>query len=239
MPTSAPRPRLPLEKQFLAALPTKAYRQLLPGLEAVDLPINQVLHAPGRPLRHIYFPSAGMVSLVYTTAQNSTVEIGIVGREGMVGLSALLGLPPLRNTAVVQIAGSGLRMEAGVARAEFKRGGLFHDLVLRYMGAFLAQVSQTAVCNCIHPMGERLCRWLLMSHDRVRPDAVRLTQEFLSQMLGVHRPGVSLAAEALQRVGLIAYARGKITILDRKGLEAAACECYAVSKQAFDGAMAA
>ena len=224
------RSRRSIENELLAALPRKEHTRLLQFLEPVSLPLSKVLYEGGQPLWHVYFVNRGMVSLIFATESGATIETSVVGKEGIVGLPGVLGVRTASTTAVVQIAGEGMRIRVGAVKAEFNRGGALHALVLRYTCALLTQVSQTAVCNRIHRVEQRLCRWLLMTHDRVAPDDIRLTQNYIATMLGTGRPDVSIAAGLLQRAGLIHYARGKIRIFDRQGLEAAACECYRVVK---------
>ena len=181
-----------------------------------------------------HFPTSAVVSLIYTMADGATAEMGLVGKEGMVGITLFLGGDTTPNRAVVRVAGGALRMRAEAIRAEFERGGPFQAALLRYTQALLTQISQTAVCNRLHPIEQRLARWLLMIRDRLPSDAVRITHESLAHVLGVRREGVTLAAHRLQETGLIRYHHGHITILDREGLEAVACECYRVVKDEFD-----
>jgi CRP-like cAMP-binding protein len=182
---------------------------------------------------YVYFPTTSIVSLVYTMEDGATVEMGLAGSDGVVGIALFLGGDTTPNRAVVQIAGGALRMPAQVLQEEFKRGSSLQLLLLRYTRALITQISQTAVCNRLHSVEQRLCRWLLLTHDRVKVNELQLTQEFIANMLGVRREGVTHAACHLQAAGLIQYARGRITILDRKGLEATVCECYRVVKQEF------
>ena len=233
MPTST-KSRPAIENRLLAALPPTAYQRLLPHLEPVTLELKKVLYREGGTIRHVYFPSGAMISLVSVMSSGRSVEIGVVGREGMASTVPFMGGGTSPYEAMVQISNGALRMKASTLKEEFHRGGPLQDLLLRYAQAFSIQVSQTAACNRLHSMEERLARWLLMTHDRARLDQLELTQEFLSMMLGVERSGVTLAAITLQDAGLIQYSRGKITILDRKGLERAACECYGRVKKFFD-----
>ena len=225
----------PAENLLLAALPVKEYRRLLPQLERVAMPFAEILYEPGDVIRHVYFPNDSIVSLLSVVAERSTLEVGLVGNEGMAGVPAFLGVGASPNRALVQGAGTAMRMRAGALRTESERAGPLRRLLHLYTHSLLIQVSQTAACNRFHLAEERLARWLLMTHDRLRSDEFPLTQEFMSNMLGVRREGVSKAATALQRDELISYSRGHIRVLDRAGLEAAACECYRVIRQDSDG----
>ncbi|HEY9284586.1 MAG TPA: Crp/Fnr family transcriptional regulator [Pyrinomonadaceae bacterium] len=222
----------PAENRLLAALPVKEYRRLLPGLKPVRMPFAEVLYEPGDPIRHVYFPNDSIVSLLSVVAGHSTLEVGIVGNEGVANIAAFLGAVTSRHRAIVQGAGTAMRMRAGTLRKEVERAGPLRRLLQLYTHSLLTQVSQTAACNRFHLADERLARWLLMTHDRLRSDEFRLTQEFMSEMLGVRREGVSKAAGALQRGKLISYSRGRIRVLDRAGLEAVACECYLIVRDA-------
>lgn len=224
----------PVESQLLAAISQEEHDRLLPDLENVFLDFKQVLYEPREPISHVYFPNNAVVSLLNLMADGAAVEVGVVGYEGIVGLPVFLGIDTISGKAIVQIAGDAMRMKADVFRAEANRDGPLHRLLQRYTQALLMQVSQTAACNRFHAVEERCCRWLLMTHDRVRSDQFPITQEFLSQMLGVRRASVSLTAATLQRAGLIRYSRGKMNILDREGLEAISCECYGIVKEEFD-----
>lgn len=218
----------PTENRLLAALPRAEYERIVPHLERVELPQGKVLFEAGDHIRHAHFPVRGVVSLLSMTEEGETVEIAMAGSEGMVGVPLVLrvGVSPYR--CLVQISGAGLRMRADVLRAEFNRSEHFQDLMLRYTHALLAQISQSAICNRFHTVEARFCRWLLVILDRVHSDTFYLTQEFISHMLGTPRTVVTVAANKLQDAGLIRYRRGKITILDQRGLEEAACECYEV-----------
>jgi CRP-like cAMP-binding protein len=226
--------RLQLENHLLASLPDKDYRRLRPDLQQVTLPLGHVIYEPGARLDYLYFPTECVVSLLYTTEDGATAEIGLTGNDGAVGIALFLGGDTTTNRAVVQVAGSALRIKAEAMQLEFARGGRFQQLMLRYTQALITQISQTAICNRLHLIEKRLCRWLLLSHDRVRSDEVLMTQEFIANMLGGRRESVTVAAGRLQEAGLIHYARGHIKILDRKGLEAAVCECYQVVRREFD-----
>jgi CRP-like cAMP-binding protein len=223
--------RYPVENQLLSALPAQEYKRLLPSLEPVTLRLGEVVYDSGGPLDHVYFPTTAVVSFLYTMEDGVTAEIGLTGSEGVVGVAVFLGGNTAPNQAMVQIAGNAVRMKAAVLRQEFARGGSFQQLLLNYTRALIIQISQTAVCNRLHSVEQRLCRWILLSHDRVKSDELVMTQEFISKMLGGRRESVSLAAQRLQNAGIIRYVRGHITILNRKRLEARVCECYRVVKE--------
>lgn len=216
---------VPVNK-LLAALPAAEYQRLAPHLEQVSLSLKQVLYEPGKPVTAVYFPTAGLISLVSILENGTTSEIGLVGREGAVGFPAFLGGSFTTSHAIVQISGSALRLNADVLKREFDRGQLLHRLLLLYTQALLTQVSQTAICSGRHRVEQRLARWLLCVRDCVERDELALTQEFIANMLGTRRAGVTAAANALQRSGIIYYSQGKIVILDRLALEASACDCY-------------
>jgi CRP-like cAMP-binding protein len=218
----------PQDNRLLAALPHEDYERLLPHLAPVTWALGDVLYEPGRAMVYLYFPTTAIVSLIYTMVDGTTAEMGMVGNEGVVGIALFMGGNTMPNRAVVQVAGSAFRLEATVLHAEFHRGGALQLALLRYTQALFTQVSQTAACNALHPIEQRLCRWLLFTYDRVRTVEVPMTHELLAHMLGVRRESVSAAARHLQQLGLIHYIRGHITILDRPGLEAMVCECYRV-----------
>jgi CRP-like cAMP-binding protein len=219
---------------LLAALPSEVYKRLCPALAYLVFALGDVLYEPGEPMDYIYFPTSAVASLIYTMENGETAEVGLVGKEGLVGIALFMGGATMPNHAVVQVAGGALRLEAQAMLEEFRRGGPFQLALLRYTQALLTQISQTAVCNRLHPIDKRLCRWLAMTRNRLPSNEVHMTQEFLAHMLGVRREGVTAAARHLQDAGLIRYRRGHITILDRQRLEAAACECYRVVKDEFD-----
>jgi CRP-like cAMP-binding protein len=221
---------------LLAALPRKSYLRLLPGLAAVDLVFGDVLYEAGEPIRDVYFPSRSLVSLLTLVEGHLALEVGLVGREGMVGAPLALGVSVSPVRALVQGAGPALRMSAARFRKELERSPPLQRELLRYVHAMMVQISQTAGCNRFHVVEARLARWLLMTRDRVRSGEFRMTHEFLSHMLGVRRVGVTEAASALQRRKLIEYRRGSIKILDNRGLEAASCSCYRVVKHMHDPA---
>jgi CRP-like cAMP-binding protein len=214
------------ENRLLTALPRKEYDRLRPHLEKVSLLLKDILYEPSGPIPHVYFPLGGVVSLVIIMDSGFSLEVGIIGNEGMVGTPVFLGSQSSLTRAISQIPGDALRMETTVFEKEMLRRGALYGLVQRCTQAMINQISQSTVCNHRHSVKKRLCRWLLMSHDRVGTDEFPLTHEFLAQMLGVRRPTVTAAAVSLQTAGLIRYHRGSVTVLDRKGMEAASCECY-------------
>ena len=224
---------VPGENRLLVALPRDEHNRLLPHLEEISLPLRTILYEANGPIAHVFFPLNGVVSLVILDG-GFTLEVGIIGNDGMVGTPVFLGSDRSPTRAIAQIHGAALRMDAKVFQKEIKRCGPLHDLVQRYTQAMINQISQSIVCNHRHSVQKRMCRWLLMSHDRVGADEFTLTHEFLAQMLGVRRPTVSAVAAILQKAGLLTYHRGRITILDRKGLEAASCECYRVVRNELD-----
>lgn len=229
MPRSA-KPRGFVTNQLLAALPSQEYQRLRPHLEEFTLTFGDILYEPGQIIRHVYFPNNGLVSLLSMVEQRSTLEVGIVGNEGMVGISIFLGAPDSLNRALVQGAGAAMRMTAQAFRKHIGYNGPLPDMLRGYTHSLLAQISQTAACNRFHKVDARLARWLLMTQDRLGSNEFRLTQMFLSDMLGVRREGVTTAARALQQAKLIRYVRGQITILDQAGLEARSCMCYEIVK---------
>jgi len=219
---------------LLAALPGEVYKRLCPALVCFPLALRDVVYEPGERMDYAYFPTSAVISLIYTVEGGATAEMGLVGNEGVVGIALFMGGGTTPNRAVVQVAGGAFRIKAQALLEEFRRGGPFQAVLLRYTQALLTQVSQTAVCNRLHPIEQRLARWLLMIRNRLPSDEVLMTHESLAHVLGVRREGVTLSAHRLQRTGLIHYYHGHITILDRKRLEAAACECYRVVKEEFD-----
>jgi CRP-like cAMP-binding protein len=228
------RIHVPGKNRLLAALRRDEYKRLLPHLEKVALPLREILYEANGPIPHVFFPLNGVVSLVITMESNVTLEVGTIGNEGMVGTPVFLGAESSPTQAISQVPGDALRMETKVFQEEMKRDGSLFGLVQRYTQAMINQISQSTVCNHRHSVEKRMCRWLLMSHDRVGADEFQLTQEFLAQMLGVRRPTVTAVAGILQKAGHISYHRGRLTILDRKGLEAASCECYEVVAKELD-----
>ena len=213
-------PRRPVDNRLLAALPREDYARLRPHLEPVTFALGDLVYDSGGPLGSLYFPTTAVVSLLYTMEDGSTAEMGLTGNDGVVGIALFLGGDTTPNRAMVQIAGGALRIPAKRLQAEFTQGGALQQVLLRYIQALLTQISQTAVCNRLHAVEQRLCRWLLLSHDRVHSRELQMTQEFIAHMLGGRRESVTVAAGRLQDAGLIHYARGHITILDRPGLEA-------------------
>ena len=219
--------------QILAALPESEYKIIAPHLEPINLTSGEVLSKPNQCITEIYFPQRAMISLVSIMIDGSTTEVGLVGNEGMVGIPAILGGNSTINCSIVQVSGTALRISADIIQREFLRGGKLQQILLLYIQASLTQVSQTAACNRQHKIEERLARWLLSVRDSVLQDELRLTQEFIADMLGTRRSGVTVAAGILQRAGIISYSRGKIIILDRQALEDTSCECYRTIQREF------
>jgi CRP-like cAMP-binding protein len=228
------RPRELVENRLLAALPVVEYERLLPSLQPVSFSLGQVVYEFGGRLEYVYFPTTAIVSLLYTMENGSSAEMGLTGNDGVVGIALFMGGGTMPNRAVVQSAGGALRMRARVLQNEFAEGGKFQRILLRYTQALITQISQTAVCNRLHSVEQQLCRWLLLSHDRLKTDELVMTQELIGDMLGVRREGVTVAAGRLQGSGAISYVRGHITILDRAKLEEGVCECYRVVKDEFN-----
>ena len=222
------------ENSLLAALPDPEWRRWEPLLEQVDMPLGQILYESGATLTHVYFPTTSIVSLLYVMENGASAEIAVVGNEGLVGISLFMGGESTPSRAVVQSAGRGFRLKAQLMKEEFERAGPVLHLLLRYTQALITQMSLTAVCNRHHTIDQQLCRWLLLSLDRLRANELAMTQELIANMLGVRREGVTEAAQKLQESGLISYTRGRITVLDRPGLEKRTCECYAVVKREYD-----
>ncbi|AFY58225.1 cAMP-binding protein [Rivularia sp. PCC 7116] len=219
--------------QLLAALPSEDYQRLVPHLEPIDLIAGEVLCEPGEAMTEAYFPSLAMISLVSIMEDGSTTEISLIGKEGMVGLPVFLGGYSTTSRAIVQIEGSALKLNGNILKSEFDRGGELQKLLLLYTQALFTQASQNAACNRQHNIEERLARWLLTAQNCVMKDELYLTQEFISQMLGTRRSGVTVAAGTLQQAGMIRYTRGKISILNRQALNDTACECYRVIKDEY------
>src|SRR6187455_94261 len=228
------RPIEPVENRLLAALPRDEYDHLLPRLQQVSFDLGEVVYEFGGHLDFVYFPTTAIVSLLYTMENGSSAEMGLTGNDGVVGVALFMGGGTMPNRAVVQSAGDAIRMKAKVLQEEFALGGEFQHLLLRYTQALLTPISQTAVCNRLHSVEQQLCRWLLLSRDRVKSDELIMTQELIADMLGVRREGVTVAAGRLQDSGAISYVRGHIKILNRQKLEDTACECYRVVKEEFD-----
>ena len=224
----------PRQNRLLDALPDAEWERWLPHLEAVDMPLGKVLYEPGIRLTHVYFPTTSIVSLLYVMEDGASAEIAVVGHDGLVGISLFMGGESTTNRAVVQSAGQGFRLKANLLMLEFNRAGPVLHLLLRYTQALITQMAQTAVCNRHHSLDQQLCRWLLLSLDRLPTNELIMTQELIANMLGVRREGVTEAAGNLDKAGLIHYRRGHITVLDRSGLETRTCECYSVVKHEYD-----
>jgi CRP-like cAMP-binding protein len=224
----------PRNNLLLAALPDPEWHRWRHFLEKVEMPLGQVLYEAGATLTHVYFPTTSIVSLLYVMENGASAEIAVVGNEGLVGVSLFMGGESTPSRAVVQSAGHGLRLKAQLMKDEFNRAGPVLHLLLRYTQALITQMAQTAACNRHHTLDQQLCRWLLLSLDRLRVNELAMTQELIANMLGVRREGVTEAAHKLQQAGLISYVRGRITVLDRAGLEKRTCECYGVVKREYD-----
>lgn len=229
-----PQPTDPKTNALLAALPDAEWQRWLPQLEKVELKLGQVLYESGTHMHHVYFPTTSIVSLLYVLENGSSAEIAVVGYEGVVGISLFMGGESTPSRAVVQSAGWGFRLRSATIKDEFSRSGPVMHLMLRYTQALITQMAQTAVCNRHHTLDQQLCRWLLLSLDRLSGHDLLMTQELIANMLGVRREGVTESALKLQKAGLISYARGHIKVLDRPGLESRTCECYAVVKKEYD-----
>lgn len=230
--SEAPRPRT--ENQILGALPPEDRERIAAHLEPVELPHGQVIYHVDQHIEHVYFPTNSMVSLVSQLSDGTMIEVGVTGYEGMIGLPVMLGVDRSPHECMTQINDGAMRAKAESIKSEFKRGGAFQDLVLRYSQSLMLTISQVAACNRVHTVRERLARWLLMSYDRCPIPELPLTQDFLAIMLGTRRAGVTEAAVILQAEGVINYRRGRITITDKEGLEETACECYKIIKAEFD-----
>jgi CRP-like cAMP-binding protein len=227
----------PADNHLLGALPSGAFRRLVPYLEYVELPLGTVLYEPGDVLLHVYFPVDCIVSFLYVLADGSSAEIAIVGNDGLVGIALFMGGEKTADRAIVQSAGHAYRIPGQWVTGEFHRNGALQGLFLRYTQALITQMAQTAVCNRHHSLEQQLCRWLLLSLDRLLSNQLNMTQELIANMLGVRREGVTEAAGKLQRLGVIHYQRGHITVLDRPKLQALCCECYGVVKKETDRLM--
>jgi CRP-like cAMP-binding protein len=222
------------QNHLLAALSAEEYERLVPNLELVPMPLGHVLYESGSELRSVYFPTTSIVSLLYVMLDGASAEIAVVGNEGLIGVALFMGGETMPNRAVVQSAGHAYRLNGQLLKEEFNRSDGLQHLLLRYTQALLTQMAQTAVCNRHHTLDQQLCRWLLLSLDRLPSDELVMTQELIANMLGVRREGVTEAAGNLQKSGLIKYSRGHITVLDRAGLEERVCECYAVVRREFE-----
>ena len=229
MPQSAFR-----KNQLLASLPDSEWQRWSGALEPVEMPLGEVLYEPGVALNYVYFPMTSIVSLLYVMENGASAEIAVVGNEGIVGVSLFMGGESTPSRAVVQSAGTGCRLKAQLMKDEFNKAGPVLHLLLRYTQALITQMAQTAVCNRHHTLDQQLCRWLLLSLDRLEGDELVMTQELIANMLGVRREGVTEGALRLQKLGFIKYSRGRITVLNREGLEDRTCECYAVVKREYD-----
>jgi len=227
-------PRSPKQNRLLAALQPHEYERLLPDLEPVQLPLGEALYESGGKLKHVYFPTTAIVSLLYVMENGASAEIAVVGNEGILGIALFMGGETTPSRAIVQSAGHGYRLKAQLLKDEFNRAGPMMRLLLRYTQALITQMAQTAVCNRHHSVDQQLCRWLLLSLDRLPSNQLNMTQELIANMLGVRREGVTEAAGKLQDAGIIEYRRGRITVLDRPRLEQTSCECYPVVKTEFD-----
>ena len=224
----------PRQNHLLAALPVADWERWLPALEPVDMPLGEVLYESGVAMTHVYFPTTSIASLLYVLEDGASAEIAVVGNEGIVGISLFMGGETTPSRSVVQSAGQGFRMRGQFLKEEFNHSSPVLHLLLRYTQALITQMAQTAVCNRHHSLDQQLCRWLLLSVDRLQEPELVMTQELIANMLGVRREGVTAAAVSLQRAGLINYKRGHITVIDRAGLERRTCECYAVVKKEYD-----
>ena len=227
-------PHTPHQNHLLDALPASDYERIAPHLELTALPLGEVLYESGIKLQYVYFPTTCILSLLYVLEDGASAEIAVVGSEGILGISLFMGGDTTPSRAVVQSAGHAFRLRADLLKDEFGRFGPTMHLLLRYTQALITQMAQTAVCNRHHSIDQQLCRWLLLSLDRLTSNELSMTQELIGNMLGVRREGVTEAAGKLQRAGLIHYQRGQITVLDRAGVEARCCECYQVVKTEFD-----
>jgi len=226
-------PPLAAQNRLIAVLPVSESARLIPRLEYVNLPLGKALYESGDQLNHVYFPTTAIVSLLYELENGASAEIAVVGFEGIVGIALFMGGDTMPNRAVVQSAGQAYRLNGQALKQEFNRAGEFQHLLLRYTLALLSQMAQTAVCNRHHSVDQQLCRWLLLSLDRLPANELSMTQELIANMLGVRREGVTEAAGKLQNAGLIHYSRGRIVVLDRPGLENRVCECYEVVRREF------
>lgn len=236
---SSSLPQAPAKNLLLSTLPGGDYERLRAELEPVNFIPGRVLYEIADTVRHAYFPLSGMLSLLSITKAGNIIEVAMVGNEGMVGIPAILRTNVIPYRVMVQIEGRGMRLRADALRGEFNRGGRLQDALLRYTNTLLSQISQSAVCNYFHTVEQRLCRWLLVTRDKVNSNEFRLTQEIISHMLGVPRTNVTMRASALQQKGLIQYSRGKIRIINPRGLEEAACECYGMVREELSGFLAA
>jgi CRP-like cAMP-binding protein len=224
----------PRQNHLLKALPADEYERLFPHLEPVPMPLGHILYESGDKLHYVYFPTTCIISMLYIMENGASAEIAVVGNEGIIGIALFMGGETMPNRAAVQSAGCAYQLRGDQLIKEFNQHGMLHHLLLRYTQALITQMGQTAVCNRHHTVDQQLCRWLLLSLDRLPSSKLTMTQELIANMLGVRREGVTEAAGKLQKAGLINYRRGQITVLDRPGLEARVCECYQVVKAEFD-----
>jgi CRP-like cAMP-binding protein len=224
----------PIANRILSNLPREEFVRLLPHMEHVQIEREEILYNAGDDVQYAYFPNSGMISLLSTTEAGSTIEVAMIGDEGVVGIPVILRMNKIPYDAMIQISIDAIKIRGNVLREEFDRGGEFQDRMLRYIHTLVAQISQSAVCNRFHTVEKRLCRWLLVAHDRVKSETLDLTQEIIAHMLGTPRTGVTMAAVALQRAGVITYSRGRITILNRPRMESMTCECYQIVKESVD-----
>lgn len=222
------------KNHLLTALPAEEFARLKPDLESVTLPLGTVIYESGDRMTHVYFPTTAIISMLYIMENGGTAEIGIAGNNGLIGSALFMGSVSTSSRAVVQSKGDAIRIKAKPLQTEFDRGGLFQKILLRYTQSLMTQISQTAVCNRLHTVEQQLCRWLLINHDQLETNSLIMTQELIANMLGVRREGVTIAARKLQEKGIIKYVRGTITMLDRKGLEQAACECYQIVMDEYE-----
>ena len=232
--TASPFSASPRTNRLLAALAATDYERIAPHLEPAPMALGDVIYESGSRMRHVYFPTTSIVSLLYVMADGASAEIAVVGNDGIIGISLFMGGESTPSRAVVQSAGESYRLKADLLKEEFNRSGPAMHLLLRYTQALITQMAQTAVCNRHHSVDQQLCRWLLLSLDRLPTDELTMTQELMANMLGVRREGVTEAAGKLQAAGLIHYSRGRIKVLDRRGLEARVCECYDVVRRETD-----
>ena len=224
----------PIQNQLLAALPGKEYKRLIPHLEFVSLPFMEVLYESGEPIKHVYFPNDGLISLLVVMGNGTPREVGLIGNEGMFGIPLVLGMNATPTRALIQMPGSAMRMKAQALRDALKLGGALQNVLQRYIYAFFTQVSQSAACISSHEVNRRLSRWLVMTHDHASGDEFEMKHEFMAMMLGVTRSMVTRAAGSLQKEKMIRYTRGQVTVLDRRRLEATACECYGTVKKEYE-----
>ena len=222
------------ENRILASLPRGDYQRLLPGLKPVSLKLGDLLYEADEAIRYVYFPIKSVASFIWKTEDGATIEVGMVGSEGMTGMPVISGIKRLPYQTIMQGADGAMKMKTAAVLAEFNRYGALHDLLLQYLHGLFMQVARTAICNRIHPIQQRLCRWLLMIRDRTGSDDLNLTHEFIGSMLGARRTDVTIAAGALQKAGLIRYSRGQVAVLDAQRLVASSCDCYRISKAEFD-----